>query len=114
MRSLIPALGPGVLGLKHKLSLLPHNSKSVSGGNVTFRLKPGLKGEPAAEFLAGIDLLGDSGPAVALPLLLGLTGPAGTAAAGCRWDRWLAEPPEKLVLGLGSDTESPAAASGRL
>jgi hypothetical protein len=90
----MPGLGPGVLGLKQKLSLLPHSSKSVSGGSVTFspRPRPDLRGEPAAEVLLGLLLVGDMGPrpAAAMAALLLLLGEAGAAltvaAAGFRWD----------------------------
>lgn len=83
--------------------------------------RAGFRGDPAAEVRA---LAGDARPAVPLLLRVALgdrgAGPVlpavEAAAAGLRCDRWPPpEPPEKLVLGLlGSDTDKPAAASGRL
>ena len=76
MRSLMPGLGPGVLGLKQKLSLLLHSSKSVSGGSVTLSPRAGLRGEPAAEVLVGLVLgapdaaTADPDGAMMLPLQL--------------------------------------------
>lgn len=130
MRSLMPGLGPGVLGLKQKLSLLPQSSKSVSGGSVTLRpiLRPGFSGEPAAEVLLGLILQAAAAahgaaplaePAAQPPLMLQVSAAAGAvlfaaAAAGLRWDIWALDAPVQLSLGLGSDTVSPDAASGRL